>query len=76
MNATVFQVGDEVSYGINCDRYYDGKITRITKRFIFTDSGNKYTRKVDPEGRVYYTRTGSRYFYLIAGRQESLDPHF
>ena len=75
--ATVeFKVGDDVSYGINCDRYYDGKITRITKRFIFTDSGNKYTRKVDRDGRVYYNRTGSRYFYLMPGKHEYLDPHF
>ena len=76
MSTVEFKVGDDVSYGINCDRYYDGKITRITKRFIFTDSGNQYTRKVDRDGRVYYNRTGSRYFYLMAGRHEYLDPHF
>ena len=76
MNQTNYQVGDDVSYGINCDRYYDGKITRITKRFIFVDSGHKYTRKVDRDGRVYYNLTGSRYFYLIPGKHEYLDPHF
>ena len=76
MNTANYQVGDDVSYGINGDRYYDGKITRITKRFIFTDSGRKYTQKVASDGRVYYTETGCRYCYLVAGRQEYLDPHF
>jgi hypothetical protein len=76
MTTANYQVGDEVSYGINGDRYYDGKIVRITKRFIFTDSGRKYTRKEDSSGRVYYTETGCRYCYLVAGRQEYLDPHF
>ena len=45
MNTVNYTVGQDVSYGIGGDRYYDGKITRITKRFIFTDSGRKYTRK-------------------------------
>jgi hypothetical protein len=76
MTTTNYQVGEDVSYGIGGDRYYDGKITRITKRFIFTDSGRKYTRKEDKAGRVYYTETGCKFCYLMAGKQEYLDPHF
>ena len=76
MTTTNYQVGQDVSYGIGGDRYYDGKIVRITKRFIFTDSGRKYTQKVDSDGCVYYTETGCKFCYLMAGRQEYLDPHF
>jgi hypothetical protein len=71
-----YKIGDDVSYCIGGDRYYDGKITRITRRFIFTDRGNKYTQKVAHDGRVYYTQTGCRYCYLTPGRHEYLDPHF
>jgi hypothetical protein len=76
MTQTEYKIGDDVSYGIGGDRYYDGKIVRITKRFIFTNSGRKYTQKVDTDGGVYYTETGCRFCYLIPGRQEYLDPHF
>ena len=76
MNTVNYQVGQDVSYGIGGDRYYDGKIVRMTKRFIFTDSGRQYTRKEAKDGRVYYTETGCKYCYMIAGRQEYLDPHF
>jgi hypothetical protein len=73
---TQYKVGDDVSYGIGGDRYYDGKITRITKRFIFTNSGRKYTQKVAQDGSVIYRETGCRYVYLIPGVQEYMDPHF
>jgi hypothetical protein len=77
MTAThTYQIGDPVSHGIGADRYYDGLITRITKRFITTDTGTKYTQKVAPDGRIYYTQTGCRYCYLIPGRHEYRDPHF
>jgi hypothetical protein len=76
MTQNEYKIGDDVSYGIGSDRYYDGKIVRITKRFIFTDSGRKYTRKEDNNGRMYYTETGCKFCYLMAGRQEYLDPHF
>jgi len=71
-----YNVGDDVSYGINGDRYYDGKITRITERFIFTDTGKKYTKKTAYDGRTIYTETGCRYVYLIPGVHNHLDPHF
>ena len=76
MNTVNYKVGDDVSSGINGDRYYAGKIARITKKFIFTDRGEKFTRKEDREGRVYYTLTGCRYCYLVPGVVEYLDPHF
>lgn len=74
--ATIYNVGDDVSYGIGGDRYYDGKITRITQRFIFTDSGRKYTRKVFKDGSVSYRETGCKFVYLMAGKHEYMDPHF
>ena len=73
---TEYKVGDAVSHAIGGDRYYDGLITRITKRFIFTDSGHQYTRKVARDGGVYYTQTGCRYCYLMPGVHEYRDPHF
>jgi hypothetical protein len=76
MTQNKYKIGDDVSYGIGGDRYYDGKIVRITKRFIFTNSGRKYTQKAGNDGRVYYTETGCRFCYLIPGVQEYMDPHF
>ena len=74
--AITYKVGDDVSHGIGGDRYYDGKIARITNRFITTDRGTKYTKKVAKDGRVYYTQTGCKYCYLIPGVHEYMDPHF
>ena len=71
-----YKLGDDVSYGIGSDRYYDGKITRITRRFIFTDSGRKYTRKIHLDGYISYRATGQKYCYLIPGVHEYMDPHF
>ena len=76
MNTVNYQVGDDVSYGINGDRYYAGKIARMTTRFITTDRGEKFTRKEAQDGRVYYTMTGCKYCYLIPGVVEYMDPHF
>ena len=76
MTQNTYKVGDDVSYGIGGDRYYDGKIVRMTDRFIFTDSGRKYTRKVYKDGSVSYRETGCKYVYLMAGKHEYLDPHF
>ena len=76
MTTVNYQVGDDVSYGINGDSYYAGKIARITARFITTDRGEKFTRKQARDGRVYYTMTGCKYCYLKPGVQEYLDPHF
>jgi hypothetical protein len=71
-----YKVGDDVSYSINGDRYYDGKITRITDRFIFTDTGKKYSKKTAYDGRTIYTKTGCKYVYLMLGVHNHIDPHF
>jgi hypothetical protein len=76
MNTVTYKIGDDVSHAIGGDRYYDGKIVRITKRFIFTDRGTKYTQKVAPNGDTYYTQTRCKYCYLIPGNHEYMDPHF
>lgn len=66
-----YQVGDDVSYGIGCDSYYAGKIVRMTKMFVWTDMGYKFTRIGD-----YYRATGNKYSWMSKGRHEHLDPHF
>jgi len=76
MTTVEYKIGDDVSHGIGGDRYYDGKIVRITKRFIFTDAGRQYTKKVAKDGRVYYTETGCKFCYLMPGVHNHLDPHF
>jgi hypothetical protein len=66
-----YQLGDEVSYAINCDRYYAGRIEKMSERFITTDRGYRFTRIGDG-----YRMTGNRYCWMMAGRHEYLDPHF
>ena len=66
-----YNVGDDVSYGINNDCYYAGKITRITKKFIFTESGRKFTKIGNN-----YRLTGNRCCWMFKGNKEYRDPHF
>ena len=66
-----YKLGDDVSYGINGDSYYAGKIQRMTERFIFVDNGMKFTRIGE-----HYRMTGNRYCWMSKGRREYLDPHF
>jgi len=66
-----YQVGDDVSYGINGDSYYAGKIVRMTKCYLWTDTGQKFTLRGD-----YYRMTGNKWCWLSKGRREHLDPHF
>lgn len=66
-----YKVGDDVSYGINGDSYYAGKIVRMTQRFIWTEHGYKFTRIGD-----HYRATGNKYCWMRKGRIEHLDPHF
>ena len=68
---TEYKVGDDVSYGINADSYYAGKIVRITKKFIFVENGYKFTKIGE-----HYRMTGNRYCWMSKGRHEHLDPHF
>jgi hypothetical protein len=66
-----YKVGDDVSYGINGDAYYAGKIVRITPKFIFAENGHKFTKIGDQ-----YRMTGNRYIWMCAGRHEYRNPHF
>jgi hypothetical protein len=66
-----YQVGDDVSYGINADSYYAGKIVRMTKNYIWTEVGYKFTRIGE-----HYRMTGNKYCWMSKGRHEHLDPHF
>ena len=66
-----YKIGDDVSYGINGDSYYAGRITRITKRFIHVENGYKFTRIGE-----HWRMTGNRYAWMSLGRHEHLDPHF
>ena len=87
-----YKEGDDVSYGFNGDWYYDGKVTRITKMFLTTDSGNKYSLKVindrkkvtDANGftdyvdckREIFKSTGHGTWSLAHGVIREQNPHF
>ena len=66
-----YQVGDDVSYGINGDSYHAGRIVRMTKNYIWTENGYKFTKIGDG-----YRMTGNRYCWMRKGVHEYLDPHF
>ena len=66
-----YTVGDDVSYGINADSYYAGKITRMTKNYIWTENGYKFTKIGE-----HYRMTGNKYCWMSKGVHEHLDPHF
>ena len=83
-----YQVGDEVSYGFNGDWYYAGQVTRITKKFLFTDQGNKFslvvrtlwskisdTEYADVDKEIFVS-VGGGTWALTKGRVEEKDPHF
>ena len=71
---TDYHVGDDVSYAMNNDCYYAGKITRITKskKYIYTEGGRKFTKI----GNNYYRLTRHRYCIMFKGVKEYRDPHF
>ena len=66
-----YKVGDAVGYGFNGDRYQAGFIIRMTQRFIWTSTGQKFTRQGD-----YWHRTGMKSWWMSAGHEEYLNPHF
>lgn len=83
-----YKVGDDVSYGFNGDWYYAGKVTRITKKFLFTDQGNKFSLTVkelwtkineheyaDVPTEVFRSIGGGTWA-LAKGRIEEKNPHF
>lgn len=41
-----YQVGEDVSYGFNGDWYHAGKVTKITKNYLTTERGMKFSLKV------------------------------
>jgi len=70
---TEYQIGDDVSYSINNDCYYAGKITRITKskKYIYVEGGRKFTKIGNN-----YRLTGGGYCWMFKGNKEYRDPHF
>ena len=83
-----YQVGDEVSYGFNGDWYYAGKVTRITKKFLTTDQGQKFslvvrtlwskisdTEYADVDKEIFVS-VGGGMWALTKGRIEEKNPHF
>ena len=72
---TEYQVGDDVSYGINGDSYYAGKVVKISKARLHTDQGHKFSLVSTGRG-VAWRMTGNKYCWLRAGVHEYMDPHF
>ena len=70
-----YKVGDDVSYGINGDSYYAGKIARMTKCRMFTDQGYQFSLVNTSQGPAW-RMTGNKYCWLRKGVHEYLDPHF
>lgn len=83
------KVGDDVSYGFNGDWYYDGKVTRITKKYLTVNSGNKYylhlykDRKWCDEAEDYvdvmreiFQSVGHGTWTLCKGVHRAQNPHF
>ena len=76
-----YQVGMDVSRGFNEDYYPCGKISRITKKYLWTDTGHKFVKKtftdvvleetpnglVDIESRVEYYQQVRSPFVLVFG---------
>jgi hypothetical protein len=84
-----YKVGDDVSYGFNGDWRHCGKVTKITKKFLHTDCGYKFTlyvkdvwqpladsdRWADLPTQVF-KMTGSPSWTLTKGIVEERNPHF
>lgn len=83
-----YKVGDEVSYGFNGDWYPAGRVARITKKFLTTDSGHKFSLVI----RTLWTKIGEHEYAdvdkeifvsvgggtwtLTKGRVREQNPHF
>ena len=83
------KVGDDVSYGFNGDWYPDGKVERITKKYLTTSRGRRYylrtyiDRMWDDEREDYinverevFQSLGGGTWTLIKGIHEAQNPHF
>jgi hypothetical protein len=66
-----YKVGDEVGYGFNGDRHSAGKIVRMTKNYIWTEHGHKFTKIGE-----HYRMTGTKCWWMSKGAHEYLNPHF
>jgi hypothetical protein len=84
-----YAVGDDVSYGFNGDWYHDGKVAKITAKFLTTESGNKYSlktfeiREYDEETnyyvdnlKEYFVSVGGGTWTLVKGIVNKQNPHF
>lgn len=81
--AHTFVIGEDVSMGFNGDWYHVGQVVRITKKFLFTSTGRKFSlravKDVDSDGTAYiqeYFRESRGYFVLAHGIHKELNPHF
>jgi hypothetical protein len=84
-----YKVGDDVSSGFNGDWRHIGKVSRITKKFLFTDTGYKFTKYVmdiwqplednqtwsDLPTEIF-RQTNSKSWVLTKGIVEERNPHF
>lgn len=82
-----FQVGEDVSYGFNGDWYHDGTIVKITKNYITTSGGRKYSLKVIKDrvwidddfrnvDREVFSSVGGGTWALCKGICNKQNPHF
>lgn len=86
-----FQVGDDVSRGFNGDWYPCGKVARITKKYLFTDNGQKFSLRTFKEEKLedvldkfewveytqeYFKEVNGSPFVLAKGIISELNPHF
>ena len=83
-----FKLGEDVSYCFNGDSYHAGKITKITKATIHTESGMVFTKRVrnvwtkiseyeykDLLTEVFQSK-GSGTWTLVHGIHNEQNPHF
>lgn len=85
-----YAVGDEVSYGFNGDYYPCGIISKITKRYITTDTGAKFYIAKAPhvvyanlddtektiEMRDVMQLVSNKWFRMVAGHVNKRNPSF
>jgi len=74
-NEVAPKVGEDVSFSIGSDRYYEGTIVKISKSgIIYTSQGNRYRRKTGTFNHYY--RIGNDCYVLFKGVHNYLDPNF
>ena len=53
-----YKVGDPVSYAFNGDAYPDGLVAKITKKFLTTTTGKKYSLHLYSDRELIKDETG------------------